>query len=192
MEKVIEKNEPNGDLKSLISEKQKTSVDFQGKDTNKMDKETFSSKVLEAEDTLYRVAKTILLCDSDCDDAVSEAVTAAYIKLDTLREERYFKTWLVRILMNVCYKKCRERKRIVPYDEYITSDIPDDRPDYSELYGAIRELKEKFRMVIVLYYIEDYSVEEIGNLLHIPSGTVKSRLSKGRKQLKNKLKETEI
>lgn len=48
MEKVIEKNEPNGDLKSLISEKQKTSVDFQGKDTNKMDKETFSSKVLEA------------------------------------------------------------------------------------------------------------------------------------------------
>lgn len=156
-----------------------------------MDKETFSAKVLEAEDTLYHVAKTILACDSDCEDAVSEAILKAYTKLHTLKEERYFKTWLIRILLNECYRRAKEQKRTVSYDVCMADNAADEPPDYSDLYAAIRQLKDKIRIVITLYYIEDYSVGEISSLLRIPAGTVKSRLSKGRKQLQNLLKELE-
>lgn len=151
-----------------------------------MDKDKFTEKVLEAEETMYRVAKSIMVNDFDCEDAVSEAVLKAYEKLHTLREERYFKTWLIRILINECYRKKRSPK-IIPLDEYAESLTARDE-SCSELYGAVMRLAPKLRIVIVLHCVEGYSVEEVGKILKIPAGTVKSRLYKGRKQLKEELK----
>ena len=149
-----------------------------------MDKSTFQNKVLEAETTLYRISKTMLSDESDCEDAVSEAILTAYTKLDSLRNENYFKTWLVRILINECNKLLRAKRRFTPLMEE-TASYSD--PEYSDLYHEIKQLKSNLRITVMLYYIEGYSVEEIKNILKIPAGTVKSRLSRGRKLLKARL-----
>ena len=67
-----------------------------------MTRETFSNLILDRESTLYRVAMSMLRNEKDCEDAVQTAVLTAFEKLGTLKHEEYFKTWLVRILINVC------------------------------------------------------------------------------------------
>lgn len=156
-----------------------------------MNKDTFTKKVLEAESTLYHVSKSILTHEQDCEDAVQGAILKAYNKLDTLKEEKYFKTWLVRILINECYSLKSKEHLQVPYEECLEFSKADDKRDYSELYRAIQNLPERIRITIVLYYVDGYSVEEIKRILGIPSGTVKSRLAKGRKLLKIKLEDME-
>ena len=64
--------------------------------------------VLDSTDRLYRISKSILKHDADCEDAVQEAITIAFEKLHTLRKDCYAKTWLVRIVMNECYKIARD------------------------------------------------------------------------------------
>ncbi|MDK2584683.1 RNA polymerase sigma factor [Romboutsia sedimentorum] len=157
-----------------------------------MNKNIFIEKVLEAERTLYHVAKSILLHDQDCEDAVQGAILKAYDKLGTLKEEQYFKTWLIRILINECYSLKRKEITKVPYEECFAFTKADDKKDYSELYLAIYKLPPRIRITIVLYYVEGYSVEEVKKILKIPSGTVKSRLAKGRKLLKIKLDHMEV
>lgn len=157
-----------------------------------MNKTTFTEKVLKAEATLYRISKTILVKDKDCEDAVQETILKAYEKLHTLREEQYFKTWLVRILINECYRLKSTQRPVVSYEEYFTDSPADTSPDYSELHQAIASLPPRIRITVVLHYVEGYSVEEIRLLLKIPAGTVKSRLSKGRKQLKEQLTQMEV
>lgn len=164
---------------------------MQRKVGSQLNKETFIANVLEAESTLYHVSKSILTHDQDCEDAVQGAILKAYDKIDTLKKEQYFKTWLIRILINECYDLKRKEYPEVSYEEYFESTKAEDRKDYRELYLAIRKLPERIRIAIVLYYVEGYSVEEIKEILKIPTGTVKSRLAKGRKLLKIKLENME-
>lgn len=156
-----------------------------------MEKAEFALRVREAERTLYNVAKTMLINESDCEDAVADAVLAAWTRLNTLREERYFKTWLVRILINECKKRLRERKTVVPYEDYMEAPAP-EAEDYSDLYLAIASLKPKLRAAVLLYYIEEYSLAETAGILKLPQGTVKSRLNAARKILKEKLSDEKL
>mgnify|MGYP002715353266 CR=1 FL=1 len=157
-----------------------------------MNRAMFTQQVLEAETTLYHIAKSILVMDRDCEDAVSEAILKAYEKLNTLKEDRYFKTWLVRILINECYRIKRAQRPTIPYEEYFSGCSARTEEDYSELHQAILLLPPRIRVTIVLYYVEGYSVEDIKQILHIPAGTVKSRLAKGRKLLKEQLVQMEV
>jgi len=156
-----------------------------------LNKDTFIDNVLKANSTLYHVSKSILTHEQDCEDAVQGAILKAYNKLDTLKKEQYFKTWLIRILINECYSLKRKKYSQVSYEEYFESAKADDKKDYSELYLAIKNLPERIRITVVLYYVEGYTVEEIKRILKIPTGTVKSRLAKGRKLLKIKLEHME-
>ena len=153
-----------------------------------MDKDTFAAEVLANEQMLYRISKSILFYDSDCGDAVQEAIFKAYSKISQLREEKYFTSWLVRILINECYRINSSKRRETSFEEYMQSEEAEEK-SFSELYEAIMRLPEKQRLAVELYYIEGYSVEETGKILGIPSGTVKSRLSEGRKKLKAILEE---
>lgn len=152
-----------------------------------MEKEIFTQKVLEANLTMYRIAKSMMINETDCEDVVQNAILKSYQKLDTLKQEEFFKTWLIRILINECYKFKRSDKQDMSYEEYLDSEpihMTSEKADYQEIYTAIKGLKPAIRIVICLYYLEEYSVQEIKEILKIPSGTVKSRLSKGRKELK--------
>lgn len=154
-----------------------------------MTREEFAEKVLDSEAALYRISRSMLRNEADCEDAVQTAILRAYEKLSTLKNEEYFRTWLVRILINVCNKRLNERKRIVDIDEYqaqTTASVPSDEVG-TEVRMALEALPVKIRQAMVLFYIEDFSIEEIRRTLGIPAGTVKSRLSKGRQLMREKL-----
>ncbi len=152
-----------------------------------MTREDFTNLILDSEQTLYRVAISMLRNEKDCEDAVQTAILTAYEKLGTLKQEQYFKTWLVRILINVCNKQL---KSAVKTTELHDTDISSDSAEAStEIRMAIESLPVKIRQVVVLYYIERFTVKEIKQILKIPEGTVKSRLSKGRDLMKNYLTE---
>lgn len=156
-----------------------------------MDKNQFVQLVLEAEPTLFHVSFSILHHEQDCADAVQEAVVKAYEQRDTLKNPAYFKTWLVRIVMNECYQILRKRKRNVPLEEeFLENDRKLGRyvrEDYLDLYRAIAGLKEKDKICILLFYMEDFTIAQIAKILEIPEGTVKSRLNRAKKQLKGML-----
>lgn len=98
-----------------------------------MDREQFTSAVLAAEPTLYRVAKTMLRSEHDCADAAQQAILRAWEQLDSLRSTRYFKTWLVRILINECSTILRRQQRLAPYDAAAAEAIPTPAADdYSD------------------------------------------------------------
>lgn len=147
-----------------------------------MTKEKFAELVLESEKTMYRVSMSMLKNETDCEDAVQSAILAAYEKLDTLKKEEYFKTWLVRILINACNKQLRTQTRVISINDYTDTPTISHERDI-DVKMALEQLPVKIREVVVLYYMEDFSVKEISHILQIPSGTVKSRLSKGRKLL---------
>lgn len=150
-----------------------------------MEKEAFTSAILGMTDTLYRVAATQLRQRADQEDAVQECLRRAWEKRHKLREERYVQTWVIRILLNECHRMQRRMSRTLPAEE-IPAAQSDER---GELKDALLRVEERFRMPMLLHYIEGYGIAETAAMLRIPQGTVKSRLARGRKQLKEILDE---
>ena len=153
-----------------------------------MDRKTFGQLVMDNEVQLYRIAKSILKNDEDCADAAQEAVKKAFEKLDSLREDRYAKTWLIKILIRVCYDFVSEKKNKISLEEQYN--LQETKEKYEDLYEALHVLEKDFRVVLVLHYLEGYQVAEIAELLSVPEGTVKSRLYRGREKLKKILTDT--
>lgn len=148
-----------------------------------MDQNQFISLVLEAEETIYRVAKSILHREADVEDAAQEGILKAYQKRNSLKDIQAFRPWLTRIVINECYVLIRKGRDALPIEDGF--EIPaEEKESYTDLYESLRRLPSKIRIAVVLHYIEGYSVKEIHSILKIPTGTVKSRLSKGRKLLK--------
>lgn len=151
-----------------------------------MTKEIFAKNVLDSEETLYRISMSMLRNEKDCEDAVQSAILTAYEKLHTLKNEQFFKTWLVRILINVCNKELNNRKKTVDVEDLSTfSSNSITSTQEVEVRIAIEKLPLKIKQVVILYYIEQFSVKEIKSILKIPEGTVSSRLSKGRSLLRD-------
>lgn len=149
-----------------------------------MNKEAFGKLVIESQDSLYRVAKSILYSDEDCKDAISEAITKGFEKLDTLKKDRYAKTWLIRILINECYDIHRRNKDL-DYIEAHTYELGyEEQDNYSELYEAIIKLDVDYRTAIVLYYIEGYKIKEIASMVDSTETAVKKRLARAREKLR--------
>ena len=150
----------------------------------------FVRRVVAMQDTLYRVSTTILpqLCDRE--DAVQSAIEKALRKQERLRDPDALGAWLTRILVNECYAILRRRKREAPLAVCMERETaPDAHPD---LYQLFTSLEEKYRLPMVLYYVEGYSVAEIAGILHLPQGTLKSRLHRGRQMLRNTLADQEV
>lgn len=155
-----------------------------------MKKEELGKLILENKETMYRVAKTLLYNDADCADAIQEAIVKAFSKIYTLRQDKYAKTWLIRILINECYAIMRSEKRIVSLESYkqtVPDEIAENKKDYSELYEAVYRLPEKAKIAVLLYYIEGYSVKEIAKLQKCTESAVKNRLLRARAQMKQEL-----
>jgi len=147
--------------------------------------EEFVRQLSDAEKSLYRVAKSILKNDEDCADAVQSAALKAFDKLHTLKNEKYFRTWLTRILINESYLILRGRREQVPYEEYMEGQ--ESTTEYSEVFTALMELEDMYRVPFSLHYIEGYSIREISKLLDISVSNVKIRLSRARAKLQVRL-----
>ena len=152
-----------------------------------MTKEEFEGRIIGMQDTLYRVSATILHQPCDREDAIQECIYRALKKRESLRDDRYMQSWVIRILINECYSIHRRAKWEHP-SEKLPEPPPVPGPDADpEVFQALFSLEEKMRLPVVLHYVEGYSVEEVARIMRIPAGTVKSRLARSRERLKKEL-----
>ena len=136
-----------------------------------MDRERFIAEIEACSGMLYRVAWSILRNNADCEDALQDAALRAWEKRGRLRDERFFRTWITRILINACYDTQRKRRRTVPLDE-IPEHAAASAPDPA-LALALEALPEKLRLPLVLCYSEGMTYEEAAEVLRIPASTVR-------------------
>lgn len=154
------------------------------------DKEAFCNLIRLNKIAIYRVAKSILNNEEDIEDAVSEAILKAYKNIQGLKQEVFFKTWLIRIVINESnnlYKK-RAKEIAVDKDHFKNIKVNDNYKDLS-LYNAINSLDEDLRITTILFYFEDMKYKDIAKVLNVKEGTIKSRLSRAKEKLYNILKE---
>ena len=132
---------------------------------------------------MYKVAYAILMNDEDVADAIQDTILSCYENLKSLKQNRYFKTWMLRILINKCKDILKQKKQVTYTDQ-----MP-ETPFYEEEYAAkewaqmLEPLDNKYRLVILLYYMEGFNIREISDILDMKESTVKSRLQRGRKQV---------
>lgn len=157
-----------------------------------MDKQFFTEEVKAAERSLYRIARSYLSSDHDAADAVQEALLRAWSKRNTLNEPRFFRTWLTRIVINACKDERKRLKRVTPVETVPEPEQERQAVPHDELMEALRALDVKYRVPLVLFYLDGYSVQEIAGMLTLPQGTVKNRLYRAKDKLREQLQRQEV
>jgi RNA polymerase sigma-70 factor (ECF subfamily) len=118
---------------------------------------------------------------------VQETLVKAWFNRHRLRDARYFQTWVIRILINECRNIQRKLKKTEPLANIPPAPPPDE--DAEALREALMRLDIKYRLPVVLYYIEGFNTKEIAGMLGIPKGTVTWRMARARKLLGIELEE---
>lgn len=154
-----------------------------------MTSDEFAGRIVEMTQTLYRVSNAQLSQGCDREDAVQECLRKAWEKRGKLKDDRFFQTWLIRILLNECHNIQNKRGRSVLVEQMPEPAAAPTDAEAQSLRSALYQLAETLRLPILLHYIEGYQVEEVARILRIPPGTVKSRMARGRRQLRDMLSE---
>lgn len=159
------------------------------KKERRKDPKAFESLIRDELPSMYRVAYSMMQNDEDVADAIQETLLKCWEKIDTLKEPSFFRTWLIRILINNCNDILRKRRITVPIEEVPEIPILDNyfADDWKEI---LRHIDGKYRLVMELYYVEEIPTREIAKMLNISDDNVRSRLSRGRKQLEKIVKES--
>ena len=143
----------------------------------RIDKETYIKFITENKEMLYRVAFGYLHDETKSLDAVDEAVYQGYAHRHDLREPKYLKTWVTKILINECLKIIRNGKREISL-AVLPEDIQNSEESSIHLKIAINSLPEDLRKVIILRYFGGFTISETAEILGIPDGTVSTRSRK--------------
>lgn len=161
------------------------------------DRDALVSLLREIETHVYRTAFYILGNEQDAMDAAQEALIRIYTKINMYEEKALFKTWVQRIVTNICIDKFRKAKPTVSIEEHdMVFTSPKDVEDEvissyvaQDIQQAIEKLPEHHRTVVVLRYMQDFSYNEIADCLGLPLNTVKSYLFRARQQLQTLLQD---
>ena len=132
--------------------------------------------------TLYRLCFVMLGSESDTEDAVQEAFIRYLQKAPQFNDPDHEKAWLITVATNQCRDILRFRKRHPQIDSEYLQELTTSSSD-SGILEALMTLPEKFRIVLTLYYVEEYRVGEIARIIGKTPSAVKMRLQKGRKLL---------
>jgi len=173
---------------------------------NSGDAAAFEELVKRYDSKLFRIAQHITHNREDAQDAVQDAFLKVFRKLNQFRENSQFSTWLIRITVNESLMKLRKQRsdREVSINEDFQSEdhtaafeLADWAPNPEELYkafelrnilrGELQELRPGLRVVFVLRDIEGLSTEETADVLELTDVAVKTRLSRARLQLRQRL-----
>lgn len=150
------------------------------------DAEAFAELIRRNKQSMYKMAWIYLQNEDDIADALQDTILSCYEKISTLREPRYFKTWMTRILIN----KCTDILRRKTQDRNI-QDIQAgqdcwelERCEWKQLLLCLDEGTQK---IVEMYYFDEFSIREIGEMLGMNKNTVATRLSRARKTLQREL-----
>ncbi|MCM1161791.1 MAG: RNA polymerase sigma factor [Roseburia sp.] len=145
----------------------------------------FIETVSNNKTAMYRLAYSIVLNAEDAEDVVGETILKAFSHLEKLRNYKKMKAWIFQILVNESKSYLKKRNRIeLVEDSSLFIQNEGKKDTASDLLELVCQLEDSFREVLILYYFEEFSVKEIAKILTIPEGTVKSRLSRAREELK--------
>ncbi len=139
-------------------------------------------------DRLYAAAFNICRQQQDAEDAVQDAMIRLYNSDRNFESEEHIKAWLLRVVINAAKstKRLFWNRNRSSYEEYMDS-LTFEEPSDRTLMDEVLALPEKYRIVIHLFYYEDYKIREIAEIMKLSENTVKTRLLNGRKLLKTKL-----
>ena len=139
-------------------------------------------------DMLYRLCMLMLKNSYDAEDVVQETLIKFYRKAPDFEDSEHEKAWLIRVAANGCRDLLRFRIRHPQVDETYFEKISRDSAD-SGILEALASLPEKYRLVLTLYYVEEYRVGDIAKIIGRTPSAVKMRLQKGRKLLEKTYRE---
>jgi RNA polymerase sigma-70 factor, ECF subfamily len=176
------------------------------KKVKKGDQSAFEDIVSFFQSKIYQHCYRMLGNAHEAEDIAQEAFIRAYVNIHSFDEKRKFSTWLYRIATNLTIDRIRKRKP----DYYLDAEIkgteglnmysqmadqgrlPGEEVESMELqryiHQEISELPPKYRSIIMLRYLEEFSLQEISDILDIPLGTVKTRIHRGREALRKRLR----
>lgn len=154
------------------------------------DAEAFITLIEENKQSMYKVARGFLRDQEDVADAMAETVLNCFEKIGSLKQDSYFKTWMIRILINNCKDILKRQKRNI-----LTEDIPEQaQREMTAASGGVLEfqeliepLKEQDRSIFTLYYVYGMKVKEIAACMEMKESTVVTRLKRGRETLRGEM-----
>lgn len=139
---------------------------------------------------LFAAAFHICKNAQDAEDVVQDTFIQYYTIKKEFDNEQHIRAWLIRVAINKAKNASRSfwRRNRLPFEDYMET-LVFETPESADLFEVVMKLPEKYRIVIHLFYYEDYTVSEIANILKLSESNVKVRLSRGRGLLRNALKE---
>lgn len=162
----------------------------------KGDAQAYGELIKFHKEYLYRTAFSYVKNQDLALDVLQETTVQGLLAIHSLREPKYFKTWITRILYNCAMQMYRKSSKVIPYaqDELpkaaemlVESGISQE--EKMDLHDAVSQLDEPYRTLIVLKYFEGLTISEISKMSSRPEGTIKSDLSKAKKKLRTILRE---
>ena len=141
-------------------------------------------------DNIYAAAFNICKSAADAEDVVQDTFLQYYMTKKEFDDEKHIRYWILRVAINKAknIQPSFRRKNEMSLEDYVET-LTFETPESRELFEEVMKLPEKYRVVIHLFYYEDYSVKEIAKILRTTESSVKVRLSRGRAKLKDALKE---
>lgn len=153
-------------------------------------KQTLEELVERYQNNLFAVTFNVCKNAQDAEDVVQDTFLRYYTMKKEFDSEQHIRAWLIRVAINKA-KNCNRtfwRRNKCSLEEYMEA-LTFETPESENLFETVMKLPEKYRIVIHLFYYEDYTVHEIAEILNLSESNVKVRLSRGRALLKEVLKE---
>lgn len=152
------------------------------------DKSAFTELILSLQNDLYSIAKIRVKDIEQINDILQETMLAAYVNLSKLKENKYFKTWIIKILINKCNKSFMHKK-IISIEEsdierYIgTNEIQNSDYKFEDI---ISFLNKEEKTILTLYYYLGYTTKEISRILNKNEGTISSKISRAKQKIRKR------
>ena len=153
------------------------------------DKDSFSELINYLKMDLYKIAKVRLKNEDDILDAIQETIISSYKSIKKLNNPDNFKKWIIKILINKCNNIYLEKNnKNISLEEFTNIYEYEDEKDFLniEMEDILKYLNDEEKMIITLYYLEDYKSKEIAWLLDMNENTVKTKISRAKNKLKTK------
>ncbi len=155
------------------------------------DGESFIQLMEKYRESMLKVAWGFFSNQEDVADAMQQTILNAYEHIGELKKIQYFKTWLIRILINNCTQLYNSQKRAADYEEAADPGYLDTYPGENAFFYLLSLLGREDRVIFQLYFGEEYTTREIGELLDIKESTVRSRIHRGKEQLRKQIQREE-
>lgn len=158
------------------------------------DIEAFEKIIVQVQNDLYRIAKIRLVDDEDVNDAIQNTILKVYKHINKLKQDKYFRTWIIRILINECNNIIKEN---IKYNKVLKKVYKESYEyeifieDSKEIEQLLKGITKEEMLILNLHYKDNYSFKEIAYILKKNINTVKSKFLRTKEKIKRNVTEME-